>query len=130
VQIDPNGESADRSGLDGFVARSPRARLRSLWWLRDLGCPARNPIVPAASIRASALAERLRANVGFWARGAHFWKRQGSFRGFPIALDRQVFARLGSVPVPITALRATFADAEVDLTSSKVQLPPERSRGE
>jgi hypothetical protein len=53
--------------------------------------------------------------VGFWARGAHFWKSQESFNGFPISLDRHVLARLGSISCPVTALRATFADAEVEL---------------
>ena len=54
--------------------------------------------------------------IGVWARGAHFWKRQTSVGGFPVALDRHVLARLGSVALPITALHATFADAEVDIT--------------
>ncbi len=62
--------------------------------------------------------------IGFWARGAHFWRRQSSVRGFPIALDRRVLARLGSVPLAITALRATFSDAEVDLDSSKERKMP------
>jgi hypothetical protein len=53
--------------------------------------------------------------VGLWARGAHFWNRQVSFNGFPISLDRHVFARLGSVACPLTALRATFVDAQVEL---------------
>jgi hypothetical protein len=53
--------------------------------------------------------------LGFWARGAHFWRRQASFNGFPISLDRQVLARLGSFACPILALRATFVDAEVEL---------------
>jgi hypothetical protein len=53
--------------------------------------------------------------VGFWAHGAHFWKRQASFKGFPVALERQVVARLGSMPCPVTALHAIFSDAEVEL---------------
>lgn len=53
--------------------------------------------------------------VGFWARGAHFWRRQALFNGFPIALERHVVARLGSTPCPLTALHATFSDAEVEL---------------
>jgi hypothetical protein len=53
--------------------------------------------------------------VGFWARGAHFWKRQTSFAGFPVALDRHVFARLGGYACPVTALRGTFSEAEVEL---------------
>ncbi len=51
--------------------------------------------------------------IGFWARGAHFWKRQVRFDGFPICLDRHVLARLGPSVCPLTALRATFVDAEV-----------------
>jgi hypothetical protein len=51
--------------------------------------------------------------IGFWARGAHFWNRQTRFAGFPIALERHVVARLASTPLPLTALRATFADAEL-----------------
>jgi hypothetical protein len=53
--------------------------------------------------------------VGFWARGAHFWKSQAFFDGFPISLDRHVVARLGRISCPVTALRATFVDAEVEL---------------
>ena len=53
--------------------------------------------------------------VGVWARGAHFWKRQERFAGFPVSLERHVLARLGGVAVPVTALHATFADAEVQL---------------
>lgn len=51
--------------------------------------------------------------IGVWARGAHYWKRQARFSGFPISLERHVLARFGSIPLPITALHATFADAEV-----------------
>lgn len=53
--------------------------------------------------------------VGFWARGAHFWKRETFFNGFPISMERHVVARLGAMPLPVTALRATFLDAEVEL---------------
>jgi hypothetical protein len=53
--------------------------------------------------------------VGVWARGAHFWKRQTFFNGFPISLERLVVARLGRTPCPLTALHATFAAAEVEL---------------
>lgn len=52
--------------------------------------------------------------IGLWARGAHFWNRQTRCNGFPIALDRQVMARVGSLPVPVTALHATFRGAEVE----------------
>lgn len=52
--------------------------------------------------------------VGFWARGAHFWNRQKAVRGFPIALERHVTARLGTTALPVTALHATFIDAEVE----------------
>jgi hypothetical protein len=65
--------------------------------------------------------------VGVWARGAHFWNRQVSFGGFPISLDRHVFARLGSIAWPVTALHATFVDAEVELgraAPSKGKPPP------
>src|SRR3954470_23992401 len=33
-------------------------------------------------------------DVGFFARGAHFWQRQTRFNGFPIALSRHVTLRL------------------------------------
>lgn len=55
--------------------------------------------------------------AGFWARGAHFWRRQVSFDGFPVALDRHVVARLGTLPVPVTALHGTFRGAEVERSS-------------
>ena len=64
--------------------------------------------------------------VGVWAHGAHFWKSQASFNGFPISLDRHVLARLGSTTCPVTALRATFVDAQVELgraTPSKSKSP-------
>ena len=51
--------------------------------------------------------------VGWWARGAHYWNRQERFDGFPVSLERYVVARLASLPCPLTALHATFADAEV-----------------
>jgi hypothetical protein len=53
--------------------------------------------------------------VGSWARGAHFWKRQEVFNGFPVSMERHVVARLGSMTLPLTALHATFTDAEVEL---------------
>jgi hypothetical protein len=53
--------------------------------------------------------------VGFWARGAHFWKRQVTCNGFPISLERHVVARVGRTPCPLTALYATFVSAEVEL---------------
>jgi hypothetical protein len=33
----------------------------------------------------------------------------------PISLDRYVLGRLGKVTYPLTALHATFSDAEVEL---------------
>jgi len=59
--------------------------------------------------------------IGLWARGAHYWNGQARFSGFPIALERHVVARFGSAPLPITALRATFADAEVVLDGTGVE---------
>ncbi|HET7542649.1 MAG TPA: hypothetical protein VFK05_22415 [Polyangiaceae bacterium] len=53
--------------------------------------------------------------VGFWARGAHFWKRQVPFNGLRISLDRHVVANWGVTIHALTALRATFADAELEL---------------
>ena len=53
--------------------------------------------------------------IGFWARGAHFWKRQVSFSGFPISLDRHVLGGWGGRVWPLTALHATFVGAEVEL---------------
>jgi hypothetical protein len=52
--------------------------------------------------------------IGVCARGAHFWDRQVSIDGFPIAMDRRVLARFGGTPLPVTALRATFLSAEVE----------------
>lgn len=57
--------------------------------------------------------------VGVWARGAHFWKRQTRINGMPISFERHVFARLGRTPSPLTALRASFTAAEVELDSSQ-----------
>jgi hypothetical protein len=56
--------------------------------------------------------------VGVWARAAHFWKRQTLFSGFPVSLERHVLARFGRTPFPLTALHATFVDAEVELDSA------------
>jgi hypothetical protein len=55
--------------------------------------------------------------LGVWARGAHFWKNQVRFAGFPISLERHVLARWG-LTWPLTALHATFVDAEVQLGRS------------
>jgi hypothetical protein len=52
--------------------------------------------------------------VGFFARGAHYWNQQARFSGFPISLDRHVFVRAGTVPLPVDALHATFVDAQVE----------------
>ena len=52
--------------------------------------------------------------VGIWARAAHYWNQQARFDGFPISLDRHVFARAAAVVFPVTALHATFADAHVE----------------
>ena len=54
--------------------------------------------------------------VGSRARGAHFWNRQVSIDGFPLAMERLVLARLGSTPFPLTALCATFVSAEIERT--------------
>jgi hypothetical protein len=58
--------------------------------------------------------------LGAWARAAHLWKRQTRVDGCPIALDRHVLFRLGSVAVPMTALRMTFSGAEVERDSSEL----------
>jgi len=52
--------------------------------------------------------------VGFWAHGAHFWKRQTVFKGFPISLERHVVARAMLSVGQITALHATFTEADVE----------------
>jgi hypothetical protein len=49
-----------------------------------------------------------------WARGAHYWNRQTRINGFPVALERQVVARVGGFPIPSNALRATFVSAELE----------------
>ena len=51
--------------------------------------------------------------AGFLARGAHYWNQQARFNGFPVSLDRHVFVRAAAVTLPVTALHATFVDAEV-----------------
>ena len=73
---------------------------------------------PANAESASVLHIMMRASADVvWARGAHFWKRQTRFNGFPISLERYVVARFGAIPspLPIPALHATFLDAEVEL---------------
>jgi hypothetical protein len=52
--------------------------------------------------------------VGFWARGAHFWRRTQLVDGFPIAMERWVGPRIGAAVLPFTALYATFSHAEVE----------------
>jgi len=52
--------------------------------------------------------------VGVWALGAHYWNRQVSCSGLSIALERHVFARIGGIALPITALLATFDSAEAE----------------
>jgi len=56
--------------------------------------------------------------VSFMARGAHFWRRQVSIGGLSISMERRVLLRLGSLACPLTALHATFRDAEVELARS------------
>jgi hypothetical protein len=56
--------------------------------------------------------------VSALACGAHFWKRQTAFNGFPISLERVVIGRVGRTTYPVTALYATFAGAEVELDFS------------
>ena len=53
--------------------------------------------------------------VGWWARGAHFWRRQVPVNGFPIAMERHVTLRLGRTAWPPVALHVTFRGAEVEL---------------
>jgi hypothetical protein len=69
--------------------------------------------------------------VGFWARGAHYWNQQSRFSGYPISLERHVVARVGSTPLPVTALHASFTDAEVELdrspAPSRLRQPPPHS---
>ena|SRR5882724_7022825 len=78
--------------------------------------PSTPPAMLFERLRAELRARHYHAEVvGVWARGAHFWNRQASFGGFPISLDRHVFARLGSIACPVTALHAIFVDAEVEL---------------
>jgi hypothetical protein len=52
--------------------------------------------------------------VGWWARGAHFWRDYVSVEGFPVARTRHVVARLGAFTTPLTALHAEL----VPLTGS------------
>lgn len=53
--------------------------------------------------------------IGGWARGAHLWKRQTRVGGFPIAMERQVVARIGTAVSPITVLHAKFDHVSVEL---------------
>ena len=53
--------------------------------------------------------------VGWWASGAHFWRRPVSVNGFPIAMERHVTLRLGRTAWPPVALHVTFRGAEVEL---------------
>ncbi|MDA1183305.1 MAG: hypothetical protein O2930_01505 [Acidobacteria bacterium] len=63
-------------------------------------------------------ASDIRSPVGR-SRGAHFLNRQTPFNGFPISLERHVALRCGSTALPLTALDATFIDAEVELDHSR-----------
>jgi hypothetical protein len=47
--------------------------------------------------------------VGWWARGAHFWRDHVRVDGYPVARTRHVVARLGSLVTPVTALHAELA---------------------
>jgi hypothetical protein len=47
--------------------------------------------------------------VGGWARGAHLWRDYVTVDGCPIATHRRVYARFGSLPVPVVALDVRFA---------------------
>lgn len=58
--------------------------------------------------------------IGNFARGAHYWRRYERINGFPIALERRVMARLGSMASPLTVLHATFRGAEVELAFAGV----------
>jgi hypothetical protein len=53
--------------------------------------------------------------LGWWARASHYWNRQSSINGLPIAMERHVVARLGSTALPVPILHATFSHAEVEL---------------
>jgi hypothetical protein len=53
--------------------------------------------------------------IGGWARGAHLWKRQTRVGGFPIAMERQVVARIGTAVSPVTVLHSTFDHVVVEL---------------
>jgi hypothetical protein len=53
--------------------------------------------------------------VGAWARGAHLWREYVEVKGVPIATHRRVVARLGSLPLTLTALEARFGIPEVTL---------------
>jgi hypothetical protein len=44
--------------------------------------------------------------VGWWARGAHFWRDYTEVGGFPVARTRHVVPRLGRLTLPPTALHA------------------------
>jgi hypothetical protein len=56
--------------------------------------------------------------VGAWARGAHLWQNVTRIDGFPVAMERRVLPKLGSLAIPgITVLHAGFRHAEVEFES-------------
>jgi len=56
--------------------------------------------------------------VGSWARGAHLWRDFVTVEGFAIATHRRVLARIGGTPLPLVALDARLAVADVDCAPS------------
>ncbi|HET9956888.1 MAG TPA: hypothetical protein VFQ61_20470 [Polyangiaceae bacterium] len=51
--------------------------------------------------------------LGFWARGAHYWRESTRVNGLTVCLERYVLARVGRLTLPLVALHARFARAEL-----------------
>jgi hypothetical protein len=55
--------------------------------------------------------------VGFWASGAHLWRRHRDVDGIPIAMERHVVPALAGRTLPFPALHAELDDAAVAYTA-------------
>jgi hypothetical protein len=53
--------------------------------------------------------------LGWFAHGSHFTSEFKELSGFPVACERQVYARIGSIVLPIPVLHASLTPIEVVL---------------
>jgi hypothetical protein len=51
--------------------------------------------------------------LGTWAQAAHYWRDYVDVDGVPIARRRQAYLRVGSTPLPLSAVDARFSDVVV-----------------